>query len=314
MLAVEQSFWYHVNMDDERALIEEFAYYQENVKSLSPNTVIAYRTDLNELYDYLELFDANFSEASIYNIDGYVEYIKNRAKMSEATVNRKLTAFRTFYAWGIRRGHFQVSPVDEISHKSNYSRLPSVLSRDEVNSLLALPYNDFLGQRDHMLFLFLYSTGARISEALSVDVDKIDFDRRRILIRGKGNKERFLFLPKSAISEIVDYLRARELYLMNLGKAREKAFFVGKSGKRLPFSSAHSIFDTTRDRMMWSKSFTPHTLRHSFATHLMDNGADIRFVQSLLGHSSISTTQIYTHVSKAKLKKVYESAHPHAKE
>ena len=299
---------------ENRALIEEFYNYIKNIKALSENSVIAYNTDLKELNIYLQKRKITFSEATIYDIDEYIEYLKDELEMEERTINRKLTTFRTFYDWGIKREYFNSSPVEEISHSSSYSRLPSVLTRDEVKEVLNLPYDDFLSYRDHILFLFLYSTGARISEALSLNVSDIDFQNRRALIKGKGNKQRFLFLPRSSISQIQEYIKERDRYLRSINKIDETAFFVGKSGNRLPFSSSHSIFDKASKKVSFTKSFTPHTLRHSFATHLLDNGADIRFVQSLLGHESISTTQIYTHVSKARLQKVYEGAHPHAKE
>ena len=130
----------------------------------------------------------------------------------------------------------------------------------------------------------------------------------------QGGKERFVFFSVSTADEMRDYISKRDEYLMKLGKSGEKAFLVGDKGGRLPFSSAHIIFDRYRAIMGWQKEFTPHTLRHSFATHLMDRGADIRLVQELLGHESISTTQIYTHVSRGRLQKVYEETHPHAKE
>ncbi len=299
---------------DNASLIEEFYNYIKDIKGLSDNSVVAYTTDLIELNDYLSLSDVSFIDATIYDIDSYIEYIKDKLNMSERTVNRKLTTFRTFYDWGVKRNYFSLNPVDEIAHSSSYSRLPSVLSREEIKQVLALPCEDFLSFRDHILFLFLYATGARISEALSLNVKDLDFTNRRALIKGKGNKERFLFFPQSIVQELREYLNLREEFLLKCGKIKETAFFIGKHGNRLPFSTSHSIFDKASKSLNFTKSFTPHTLRHSFATHLLDNGADIRFVQSLLGHSSISTTQIYTHVSKARLQKVYEEAHPHAKE
>ena len=165
-----------------------------------------------------------------------------------------------------------------------------------------------------MLFLLIYNTGMRIAEALSVDVGDVELDKRRILITGKGSKERFVFFSPSTVDEIRVYLSRRDDYLRERGIDDEKAFFIGKRGGRLPFSSAHIIFDEYRARLGWQKEFTPHTLRHSFATHMMDRGADIRLVQELLGHESISTTQIYTHVSRRRLKSVYDGTHPHAKE
>ena len=188
----------------------------------------------------------------------------------------------------------------------------AVLTEKEVKELLSVPRSSFQDERDHMLFLFIYSTGCRISEALSVDIGDIEYRMRRILIRGKGGKERFVFLPPQTVEEIRGYLEKREEYLMKLGMSDEKAFLIGDKGGRLPFSSAHIIFDKYKSLLGWQKEFTPHTLRHSFATHLMDRGADIRLVQELLGHESISTTQIYTHVSRSRLRKVYEETHPHA--
>ncbi|MBQ2259555.1 MAG: tyrosine-type recombinase/integrase [Spirochaetales bacterium] len=158
----------------------------------------------------------------------------------------------------------------------------------------------------------MYSTGCRINEALSVNINDIEYEQRRVRIVGKGSKERYLFLPKKTVKELREYLEKRELFLQEKGKSNEKALFVGNSGKRLPFSSSHIIFDKYRSVLLWQKEFTPHTLRHSFATHMMDRGADIRLVQELLGHDSISTTQIYTHVSKTKLKSVYDETHPHS--
>lgn len=294
--------------------INEFSSYLVDIKALSENSRLSYINDLNKLNVFLMQSDLSFCLVTIYDMDFYLEVLKEEEKLKESSINRKLTTFRNFYDWGIKRSYFKVNPVDEIASSTNYSRLPAVLSRDDVERLLNFECTTFADHRDRILFLFLYSTGARISEALGVNIDSFDFDNRRILIKGKGNKQRFLFLPKSSIDEFKSYLKTREEFLLSKGKSDEKAFFIGNTGKRLPFSSAHSIFDKACKRLKLSKRFSPHTLRHTFATHLLDNGADIRFVQSLLGHESISTTQIYTHVSKSRLKKVYEGSHPHAKE
>ena len=214
----------------------------------------------------------------------------------------------------MKRGTVSSDPFMDISMRQKSRRLPSVLTEDEVKELLGVERKNFQDERDHMLFLFIYNTGCRISEAVAVDIDDIEYGKRRILIRGKGGKERFVFFSKSTAAEIKEYLEKRNEYLMSLGIEGEKALLIGDKGGRLPFSSAHIIFDKYRALLGWQKEFTPHTLRHSFATHLMDRGADIRLVQELLGHESISTTQIYTHVSRGRLKKVYEDTHPHAKE
>ena len=163
-----------------------------------------------------------------------------------------------------------------------------------------------------MLFLFIYNSGARISEALSVDVSQLDFRSRRVLIKGKGSKLRYLFFSESTAAELKAYLEKREIFLASKGKSGEKALFVSDRGNRLPFSTSHIIFEKYASLCGFDKEFTPHTLRHSFATHLLERGADIRAVQELLGHESISTTQIYTHVTKSRLHETYDNAHPHA--
>ncbi len=219
---------------------------------------------------------------------------------------------RAFFGFLQRREYVKENVFADVSIKRRSLHLPSVLTKEEVRSLLSLERNSFKEERDHALFLFLYSTGARISEALSVDVEDIDFSKRRILITGKGSKQRFLFLPISSVTGLKEYLEKRKAFLLDKKRGEERALFVSNTAKRLPMSSAHIIFDEYKKILGWEKDFTPHTLRHSYATHLLDNGADIRAVQELLGHESISTTQIYTHVSKALLHKTYDKAHPHA--
>lgn len=293
-------------------LIDGFISYISSVRALSENTVKNYAIDLEQWRRYMR--DRDLDPVSFTKEDAalYAEYIEEQ--FSERSVLRKLTALRTFYGYLERKGEVKSDPFRDISMRQKSRRLPSVLTEDEVKELLSIERHSFQDERDHMLFLFIYSTGCRISEAISVDVDAIEFPKRRILIRGKGGKERFVFLPVSTVGEIRDYLDKRSAFLSEKGISGEKALLVGDKGGRLPFSSAHIIFDRYRALLGWQKEFTPHTLRHSFATHLMDRGADIRLVQELLGHESISTTQIYTHVSRGRLQKVYEETHPHAKE
>ncbi len=292
--------------------ISSFISYIKTVRALSENTVKSYAVDLEQWRKYMR--DRELDPVSFTKEDAalYAEYLQD--EFSERSVLRKLTALRTFYSYMMKRGTVSSEPFMDISMRQKSRRLPSVLTEDEVKELLGVERKNFQDERDHMLFLFIYNTGCRISEAVAVDIDDIEYGKRRILIRGKGGKERFVFFSKSTAAEIKEYLEKRNEYLMSLGIEGEKALLIGDKGGRLPFSSAHIIFDKYRALLGWQKEFTPHTLRHSFATHLMDRGADIRLVQELLGHESISTTQIYTHVSRGRLKKVYEDTHPHAKE
>ncbi len=292
--------------------IEDFLAYIGDVRGLAENTVKSYRVDLEEWALFLSKTGLDVSSFTRSDAAAYTREMM--AEFSERSVLRKLTALRTFYGYLERRGVIDSDPFSTISMRRKESRLPSVLTEEEVRTLLSLPRSSFKEERDHMLFLLIYNTGMRIAEALSVDVGDVELDKRRILITGKGSKERFVFFSPSTVDEIRVYLSRRDDYLRERGIDDEKAFFIGKRGGRLPFSSAHIIFDEYRARLGWQKEFTPHTLRHSFATHMMDRGADIRLVQELLGHESISTTQIYTHVSRRRLKSVYDGTHPHAKE
>ena len=292
--------------------IEDFLSYISDIRGLSENTVKSYRVDLEEWAVFLDKIGVPLASFSADDAKGYVREMM--AEFSERSILRKLTALRTFFGYLEKRGIVSSDPFASISMRKKETRLPSVLTEEEVKELLSLPRASFREERDHMLFLLIYNSGMRIGEVLSVDIDEIDFSRRRILITGKGDKERFVFFSKGTAEELRLYLSARESYLRKLGKGEEKALFVGMKGGRLPFSSAHIIFDEYRARLGWQKEFTPHTLRHSFATHMMDRGADIRLVQELLGHESISSTQIYTHVSRRRLKSVYDDTHPHAKE
>jgi len=292
-------------------LLDEYETYIKSVKGDSEKTIEAYSHDLGEFVAFLDSMDLSLNDIDIHDARRYISHLRD-TKLSERSILRKLTSIRGFYSYLMRREEVDTNVFSSISLSDRSLHLPSVLSEKEVKELLSLSRESFSDEVEHILFLFLYNTGARISEALSVDVGMIEWDRRRVKIRGKGSKDRYLFFSAKCSMEMREYLPKREAFLIETGHAAEKALFVSPRGNRLPNSSAHCIFDKARERLGWQKEFTPHTLRHSFATHLLDRGADIRLVQELLGHESISTTQIYTHVSSARLHDVYSIAHPHA--
>ncbi len=299
-------------MSEARDALSAFLSYLDGQRKLSVNSETAYSRDVEDFIFYLEDLSIELSDFTIHDARDYVKEL--REDFSEKSVHRKVSALRTFFDFLQKRGIVKNNIFASISLKQKSFHLPSVLSESEVQQLLSYSSGEgFNGIRDHFLFLFLYNTGARISEALSVDVNMIERSERRVRIRGKGGKTRFLFLSKSTLGELDAYLEEREKLLKEKHLSQEQALFISRNGKRLPFSSAHVIFDKAKEDLGWQKDFTPHTLRHSFATHLLDRGADIRVVQSLLGHESISTTQIYTHVSKSALHRVYENSHPHAR-
>ena len=292
--------------DNEKAFID----YIENVKVLSHNTNISYQKDLEQFHGFLAERGMTEADCDYHDAREFVREMQGR--YSERTILRKITSLRTYFAYLMKVDVVMENPFLYISLRKTEERLPSVLTHEEVKRMLSIRKEGFLGERDHMLFLFLYSTGARISEALSVDIDDIEWEQRRIPIVGKGSKQRYLFISRNVVEPLREYILCRNRYLQGNGFADTPALFIGKTGIRLPFSSAHIIFSEYKSVFGIRGDFTPHVLRHTFATELMDRGADIRFVQELLGHESISTTQIYTHVSKAKLRNVYEKTHPHS--
>ncbi len=292
------------------SLPDDYIRYLRTVRSLSENTITAYREDLEEYYAFLKERGISDDEVTSHDAREYVRYLKQN--YAERSVLRKVTSARTYYTYLAKRELVGHNVFSDISIKAKGLHLPSFLTEDEVKRLLSMPRESFADERDHMLFLFIYNSGARISEALSVDVSQLDFRSRRVLIKGKGSKLRYLFFSEITAAELKAYLEKREIFLASKGKSGEKALFVSDRGNRLPFSTSHIIFEKYASLCGFDKEFTPHTLRHSFATHLLERGADIRAVQELLGHESISTTQIYTHVTKSRLHETYDNAHPHA--
>ena len=297
-------------MNDDREGLDAYLKHLDSGLKLAVNSQKAYSRDLEDFFLYIEEYGIALQDFSLHDARDYVRKLKD--EWSEKTVKRKISALRGFFTFLQKRGLVKANVFSEISLSGGSFHLPSVLSRSEVDQLLSYRGKGFDGCRDHFLFLFLFNTGARISEALSVDVGMIERGERRIRIVGKGSKVRYIFLSPVTMEELDHYLEERGRLLDQLGVRDQKALFISSRGNRLPFSSAHVIFSRTKDALGWQKDFTPHTLRHTYATMLLDRGADIRVVQSLLGHESISTTQIYTHVSRSSLHKVYDMAHPHA--
>lgn len=299
-------------MSEEHQFLEDFLTYLDAEKKASVNTQTAYGGDIEDFLSYIESREIEIQDFDLHDTREYVRFL--RQNWAEKTVRRRISSVRTFFSFLQKRSLVSDNVFSSVSLSGSSFHLPSVLTQKEVAQLLQWRSDDgFDGSRNHFLFLFLYNTGARISEALSVNVDSIERSQRRIRITGKGGKVRFLFLSPVTVDELDGYLKERQRLLEDKGIINEKALFISSRGNRLPFSSAHIIFNEAKESLGWQKEFTPHTLRHTFATHLIDNGADIRVVQSLLGHESISTTQIYTHVSRSSLHKVYDECHPHAK-
>ncbi|MGB2987434.1 MAG: site-specific tyrosine recombinase/integron integrase [Phycisphaerae bacterium] len=229
---------------------------------------------------------------------------------SKSTIARKLATLRSFYKFCLRRSYVQAHPLASIRTPKQDKRLPKFLEVEQITKLLATPDdNTLLGARDRAMLEVLFSTGVRVSELVDLDFADVDFEGQTIRVRGKGKKQRTAPIGPTAIAAIRKYLELRR------GDARSAAFdqnalFVNKHGQRLSTRSVRRKMDKYLAEAGLDPSISPHTLRHSFATHMLNSGADLRSVQELLGHQSLSTTQVYTHLTTPRLKAVYDEAHP----
>jgi len=235
----------------------------------------------------------------------------NEKQYSKATIARKLATLRSFYKFLVKRNHISSNPVVSIRTPKQEKKLPRFLEYEEVKKLLNTPpVNTWLGARDRAILETLYSTGIRVSELVALNMDDIDFLGEVVHIRGKGKKERIAPIGSSALQVIQHYMEYRNKRAQSNGNFDSKVLFVNKHGKRLSTRSVRRKMDKYLKMSGLDPDISPHTLRHSFATHMLNNGADLRSVQELLGHQSLSTTQIYTHLTTTRLKEVYDNAHP----
>lgn len=301
-------------MEKEEILIK----YIDNLKHVSfksENTCIAYKRDIEEFFSFLNENQIDFESMDLDTAISFVEFLSDK-NLNRNSISRKISSVRSFSKYCLQFDYLSSNPFKFISQEKRSRELPTVLSVEEVKQLLSLDINSFIDLRDKMLYSFLYDTGCRISEALSLTLDNINLDKHYCIVLGKGNKPRKVYLTEEVCNLAKIYIDEKNKYqkckkITDL-KYFEK-FFISISGKYLSISTVESIFEKQRVKFGWLKHFTPHVLRHTYATHMLDNGASIRIVQKLLGHSSISTTQIYTHVSQQKMREVYLNCHPHGR-
>ena len=295
-----------------RAYIDSFLSYLKDVQGYSEKTVISYAHDLKRLDEFLVSHDLGVSEMVYEDARAFVADLYDQ-NLSHASINRILSGNRMFFRSLLENSVVKVDPFKRVSGAKNTRKIPTVLAREEIEMILSCPTDDYTSLMEVTMFNLFYSTGCRLSEVMDMKIHDIDFDRRRILVTGKGNKQRFVFLTNRAKEMLMKYLPQRQEVLSRLKAEDDGTVLINSKGKKLPLSTVHSIFDKYRLRLGLSKKFTPHVFRHSFATHLIDNDSDIRVVQVLLGHESIGTTQIYTHVTGKRLEEVYRNSHPHGR-
>ena len=295
--------------------IERFIKWLTDEKGYSRHTIINYRRDL------LEFADAAGREVEIKTIDARIilNYVYSlNIKNKSSSVARKLSALRTFFKFLEQEDLVRQNPMGSISMPKQEQHIPVFLSVDEVFALLDAPGKDeTFGARDRAILELLYSTGIRVSELVGCNMTSLDFDNEMVRVRGKGNRERLVPVGEPAIKALRIYFVQRDELLRNRlqqGKKVDRdAVFLNGRGSRLTTRSVERLIAAYGCKAGIDKPVTPHVLRHSFATHLLEMGADMRSVQELLGHASLSTTQKYTHLDMIHLMRVYDKAHPKAK-
>ena len=271
-------------------------------------TATAVATQTNLKIDQLLL------SVDINSVRAYLATL-NEKQYSRATIARKLATLRSFYKFLVKRNQLGSNPVMAVRTPKQEKKLPRFLEYEEVKRLLETPPMDsWLGARDRAIMETLYSTGIRVSELVALNMDDVDFLGEIVHVRGKGKKERIAPIGTSALQVIQHYMEFRNKRARSNPNFDSKVLFVNKHGRRLSTRSVRRKMDKYLKMAGLDPSISPHTLRHSFATHMLNNGADLRSVQELLGHQSLSTTQVYTHLTTRKLKEVYENAHPRENE
>jgi len=293
--------------------IEQFIAYLKIERNYSQHTADGYSRDLYDFEKFLKDYnDSLFSLEDINHIAirGYLANLQER-KLSRSTIIRRLSSLRSFFKYMQRMGFIENDPTSTLSSPKMTRKLPNYLEISEIESLLSvINISDIIGLRDRAIIELLYSTGMRVNELLKLELGDIDQINAIVKVRGKGRKERIIPVGSIAMSVLGEYLKRR--HELNLGNNCQ-SIFLSERGNPIPDAkSIRRRIDKYAKIAGIKKNVTPHTLRHTFATHLLNAGADLRSVQELLGHTNLATTQIYTHVSADRLKKVYEKSHPRA--
>ena len=293
-------------------MIEKYLDYISKVRRYSDNTILAYREDLSLYTNFVERKGIAITAATAENAREFVASL-SAIGLASRSINRILSGIRGFYKFLLKYGHADSNPFSAVKSLKQGRKLPSFLFEDEMSALLDISGNDFISMRNRAVLEFLYSTGARVSEAVAVNLTDIDFKNGTCRVRGKGNRERTVFIGEKARDSIRTYIALRSIRVVKSEPDAVRALFINDRGTRITTRGIRYILDTILRATASQKNASPHTFRHSFATHILERGADIRLVQELLGHAHLSTTQVYTHVNLERLRKVYANAHPHAK-
>ena len=299
--------------------IGSFLKSLEVEKGYSVNTLIAYRNDLQQFYRFLKEQSsgktavASWPDVTKQDLIAFILFLKGEREYSSATVARKVAAVKSFFHYMLTERAINEDPSATLDSPKVRKYLPKAITKEEVDRLLAAPgsIDSPRGRRDRAILELLYATGMRVSEVVNLNVGDVDPASGTVRCVGKGNKERVIPIYERAIRAVEDYLDRARFQLIK--QPDEKALFLNHRGDRLTRQGLWLIIKRYVEQLGIKTPVTPHTLRHSFATHLLNGGADLRNVQELLGHANISTTQVYTQVSSERLRSAYDEAHPRAK-
>jgi tyrosine recombinase XerC len=286
--------------------VDKFLNYLKLEKDASVHTVINYSVDLKELAEFLE--DKDIHSVDVLDIRKFLVHLRQK-EFKKVTIARKMACLRSFFKFLCREGHLKTNPMIGLVGPKLEKKLPIFLNEDDVVKLLEAPdETDLSGLRDKAMMETMYSTGIRVSELVGLNIEDIDFIGGVVRVYGKGKKERLAPIGDKALRIIKNYLQKRNA----VTGTSNRALFLNKDKRRLTDRSVRNVVDKYIAVASIRNDISPHSLRHSFATHLLNRGADLRSVQELLGHANLSTTTIYTHLSTEKLKNVYDQTHPRA--
>jgi integrase/recombinase XerC len=296
--------------------IEQFLKFLQVERNLPPNTVTSYSSDLSQFQKFLDeqYPSLTLNEIEPLHIRDFLTTLHTDG-YKPSSIARKIATLRSFFKFALRNEWIRTNPCSLISSPKKRGNLPEPMSVKEIEAILSLPNNDPLGLRDRAILETLYSTGVRVSELVGMNTDSVDFVGGTIKVKGKGRKERIIPIGGKALEAIGAYLDKRNIFFASLRddlSVNKEALFLNNWGGRLTADSVKKIVRKYIKEAALKKNVSAHSFRHSFATHLLEGGADLRAVQELLGHASLSTTQVYTHLTTKRLKKVYDKTHPRA--
>ena len=289
--------------------IDSFLEFIENDKKLSENTLQSYRRDIVQYKKYVESNKINYAKVNSEDIKTYLQYLQDMNKKA-STISRNLASIRLFYQYLLRNNKIKSDPTEGIQSPKVEKRVPSILTTQEVSLLLEQPKNiDLKGIRDKAMLEFAYATGMRVTEIISLNINDVNLVNGYVTCKN-GSKQRNIPLGTMSLKALKEYIEESRPIMIKSEK--EKSLFVNINGRRLTRQGFWKIIKYYKEQAHITKDITPHVLRHSFATHLLQNGADLKAIQTMLGHSDISSTQVYMQFQDESLKNVYRKAHPRA--